>query len=460
MRRVMRLVGVIVMTVVLLTTVQASVSAESAPPPPAAAPAGTCAPDGVQESGSIYRICMPPQWRWNGDLLIWAHGYVAFNEPLAIPEDQLCAFDGLCLNDIANGLGFAFATNSYSTNGLAVRQGKDDILDLVDIFTAEHGAPNRVLLVGASEGGIITTLSVEQYPDVYDGGLAICGPIGSWRGQINYFGDARVLFDYFFGNKLNPPMGDPLNIPQWLIDDWDNYYADVVVPVVFDPANAGLLSQWVATASLPYDPADYDATVAQTVEDVLWYSVFATNDGREKLNGQPFDNRFRWYIGSNNDLLLNLLIRRVGADAAAVQEMAAYYETTGSFNIPLVTLHTIYDQQTPYWHEPLYALKVLLNGNPLNFVHFPALRYGHCQVEVWEALGAFGVLYLMTTGQRLDPQAVARLLPDAADQARYREFMKQNGAAVPDSAELAARYPALVDDPTYQALRDRLGSAR
>src|SRR5262245_58858423 len=87
---------------------------------PAAPPTTTvtCEPDGVQASGAIYRICMPAVW--NGDLVLYAHGYVGAGEPVAIPENQLSLPDGTSVPGIVNALGFAFATTSYSTNGLAV----------------------------------------------------------------------------------------------------------------------------------------------------------------------------------------------------------------------------------------------------------------------------------------------------------------------------------------------------
>ncbi len=154
-----------------------------------------CEPDGTQASGSVYRICMPAPGEYNGILVIWAHGFQDAGTAVQIPEDQLC-FGDTCLPDLVNGLGFGFATNSYSKTGLAVLQGKDDIVDLVRIFSAEKGPPRKVYLVGASEGGLITTLALEQRPDLFSAGLAACGPIGSFPLQINYFGDGRVTFEY------------------------------------------------------------------------------------------------------------------------------------------------------------------------------------------------------------------------------------------------------------------------
>ena len=66
-------------------------------------------------------------------------------------------------------------------------------------------------MTGVSEGGLITALAIEQRPDVFDGGLSTCGPIGDFSQQINYFGDFRVLFDYFFPGVM---PGSPISIPS------------------------------------------------------------------------------------------------------------------------------------------------------------------------------------------------------------------------------------------------------
>jgi pimeloyl-ACP methyl ester carboxylesterase len=134
---------------------------------PAVAAVSTCEPDGLQSTGAVYRVCMPETW--NGDLVLFAHGYVGFNEPVAIPEDQLVLPDGTSVPEIVNKLGYAFATTSYRTNGLAVLQGIDDLLDLVNVFNGTHGRARRVYLVGPSEGGIVTALAVERHPEVLAG---------------------------------------------------------------------------------------------------------------------------------------------------------------------------------------------------------------------------------------------------------------------------------------------------
>jgi pimeloyl-ACP methyl ester carboxylesterase len=348
-----------------------------------------CDTDGVQASGSIYRICMPPPAEYNGMLVIWAHGFQDAGTPVGIPEDQLCVED-FCIPDIVNGLGFGFATNSYSKTGMAIIEGKADILDLVDLYAAQKGQPSHVFLVGASEGGIITALSVERHPDVYDGGLAACGPVGDFPFQINYFGDARATFEYFFPGVI---PGDPFNPDPALVAVWTQFYDLVVEPIVFAPANRTKLDEWVRVARLPFDPADYLGTVAVSARDVLRYSVVNLADATATIGGFPYDNIGRVYTGSSNDILLNLLVQRVAADPAAVETMRTDYATSGILQRPVVTLHTRKDQQVPYVHEQLYMLKTIASGAFLTrHLNIPIDRFEHCNFTPAELLVSFAIM--------------------------------------------------------------------
>src|SRR5262249_4054436 len=123
-----RLIRLVIFTLALM--VSAATTARAA-----------CDPDGFQASGSIYRICMPASG-YNNMLVVWAHGFQHAGTPVSIPEDQLC-INGFCLPDLVNSLGFAFATNSYSKTGLAIRQGQADTVDLVNIFSMKKGKPQK-----------------------------------------------------------------------------------------------------------------------------------------------------------------------------------------------------------------------------------------------------------------------------------------------------------------------------
>ena len=367
----------------------------------------TCEPDAVQASGSIYRICMPAPADYNGSLVVWAHGFQDAGTPVSIPEDQLC-IGTFCIPEVINSLGFGFATNSYSKTGMAILQGKDDLLDLVRIYAAKIGTPAKVYLVGASEGGIITTLSLEQHYDVYSAGLALCGPIGSFPLQIDYLGDARVTFQYFFPGVIPGPIFDP---DPGLQAVWSEYYDQIVKPIVFEPSNRDRLDQWVKVAHLPFDAGDYLNTVQMSVHDVLRYSVVNITDASNVLGGFPFDNSTRLYSGSSDDLLLNLLVTRATAAPAAVAAMNTSYATTGVLKRPLMTLHTLRDQQVPFVHEPLYALKTASTGAFLTR-HLPMAidRFGHCNFMPSEVLASFAVM-LLYDGAIPDVSGISASLP-------------------------------------------------
>lgn len=381
-----------------------------------------CEPDGVQASGAVYRICMPPNWWYNGDLIIYAHGYVAITEPVGIPEDQLCLpNNGPCIPDVVNALGYGFATTSYSANGLAVTQGVADVVDLVNVFAQAHGMPDNVYVIGVSEGGLVTALTTEQYANVFDGGMAACGPVGDFRFQVNYFGNFRAVFDYFFPGLI---PGSPTSVPPALVGVWESYYDANVKPVVFAPANASKLQQLIAVTRAPVDPGDPAGSTELSVEDALWYQVVGTNDASAKLGGQPFDNQRVWYHGSLNDLQLNLLIQRVAADPAALAEINAHYQTSGVLTSPLVTLHTTLDQQVPYAHEVFYRWKTLFAGSGLKHINIPVQRYGHCNFTTLEALTALGVMLALANDQPLNEAAVRKLLPDPGQQAELQKLLE------------------------------------
>jgi pimeloyl-ACP methyl ester carboxylesterase len=335
---------------------------------------GPCQP-GVLPHGALSLICVPAVG-WNGELVVFAHGYVAFNKPLDFYH--LTFGDGPSLPAVAQGLGYAFATTSYRQNGLAILEGVDDIRELVASF---HSVPTRVHLVGASEGGLIAALLAERSPELFASAFAACGPIGSFQRQLNYFADFRVLFDYFFPGLI---PGSPIDIPASVIANWDSYYAPAIAAAV--SANPDRARELLRVAKAAYDPANA-ATVLNTTLSLLWYNVFGTNDAVQKLGGNPFDNRSKWYVGSRNDFRLNLRVRRFMASAAAREAVRAY-ETTGDLSIPVVTLHTTGDEVIPFWHEPLYLLNVDLFSHG-RFIPVPAFRYGHCNFTLSEVVGSF-----------------------------------------------------------------------
>jgi pimeloyl-ACP methyl ester carboxylesterase len=324
-------------------------------------------------------ICVPLAG-WNGQLVVFAHGFVRPDDPQL--SFELPMLDGVPLEVVVQSLGFAFATTTYRDNGLVILEGVDDIRNLLDAFSAAVRPPTRTHLFGVSEGGLVATLLAERSPELVTSAVAACAPIGNFRLQVNYIGDFRVLFDYFFPGIID---GSAIQIPPEVVTNWD-----ALVPAIAAAlqANPGRALELMRVARAAHDPSNF-TTVINTAISALRLNVLGTNDAAAKLGGNPYGNRLKLYLGSSNDLRLNLLVRRFSASPAALQQMR-FYETNGDLLVPLVTLHTILDESVPFGHELLYLPKVDLAERG-RFVPLPVNRYGHCNFTTNELLGSFAL---------------------------------------------------------------------
>jgi pimeloyl-ACP methyl ester carboxylesterase len=336
--------------------------------------------DGTLESGALSLICFPDNW--NGTLVVYAHGYVEPTAPVALPSDDVA---GVHVADAVTGLGYAYATTSYRANGLVVLPAVEDVAELIAAVRARvRPDPARTLLVGFSEGGLVAALAIERHPELVDGALAACGPIGDFTRQIDYFADARVLFDYYFPGVL---PGTAVAIPEQLRSGWSGTYEPAVLAALADdPATAAELA---AVAGIPV-PGDA-AGAAAAIDEVLWYNVFATADAQERLGGQPYANVGRQYAGSSDDAALNAGVARFEADPQA-RAALGQYDTSGDLPGPVVTLHTTGDPVVPFFHEALYRAKVEAAGRTDRLQQRSVERNGHCAFTAPELVGAFNAL--------------------------------------------------------------------
>ncbi len=346
--------------------------------------------EGVQGSGAVYKIWIPAEW--NRELVLFAHGYVEESQPVAIPESQMEVDDSTTLADAFLDMGYAFATTSYSKNGLAVKEGVADIADLTNIFKNEVGRARQTYLIGASEGGLITNLSMEKNFFLYSGALSLCGPTGDFVKQLNYFGDFRVLFDYFFPGIL---PGSAIDIPQELMDNWDMYQKKIIDAISADPLSA---LQVLRFSKAPIDPQDPNSA-AYTFVSLLWYNAFATNNARQVLGGNPFDNSDRVYKGGFGARAVNKGIARFSADAAALAAIEQDYTTSGLIFKPLVMMHTIGDQIVPKNQMDMYKEKAAEAGSSAMLTTQAIPRYGHCNFTADELMAAFSLLVYKVTGE-------------------------------------------------------------
>src|SRR5215471_5951136 len=100
----------------------------------------SCGTYGTEQGASgpaQYVVCMPPAGSYNGEMILFAHGYIAQGSPEpATWLSQLALPDGTALPTLLNGKGFGFAASSFSTDGLAILPGIQDTKALINVIGA------------------------------------------------------------------------------------------------------------------------------------------------------------------------------------------------------------------------------------------------------------------------------------------------------------------------------------
>ena len=336
--------------------------------------------DGTWE-GSLTRVCFPADW--NGDLIIYAHGYVEPQAPLAVPENVIA---GTPVEELVNALGYAYATTSYHANGLVADVAVPDVIALeFMVRSTVRPDPARVYLVGVSEGGLVAALAAERSAGVFTGALAACGPIGDFARQIDYLNDVRIVFDYFFPGVL---PGDASAPPEELVEGWTSTYAPAVVAAITGDPDRGF--ELAAVTGIPAGELDA-AALASTVVALLRYNVLGTADVQARLGGQPYDNADRVYTGSSDDAALDAGVARFTAEPAARAALERF-ETAGDPRVPVSIIHTTGDPIVPFFHQPLYEEKAIGTGTADRVARTDVDRFGHCAFTSAEILAAFGEL--------------------------------------------------------------------
>lgn len=151
-------------------------------------------------AGAGYRIEVPNNW--NGDLVMYAHGYRGTGPALTVSNPRIRA------HLIANG--YAWAASSYRENGYVPGLGAKDTHALAKFFGGKVGKPDRVYLTGHSMGGHVTGVAIEQWPKTFAGALPMCGVMGD-NELFDYFQDVYLAAETLVGNV--PAVPTPADYP-------------------------------------------------------------------------------------------------------------------------------------------------------------------------------------------------------------------------------------------------------
>jgi pimeloyl-ACP methyl ester carboxylesterase len=336
-------------------------------------------------NGAGYRIEVPANW--NGELVMWAHGYRGTALELTVDDHPLRPFL------LANG--YAWAASSYSKNDYDPAQGAKDTHALAQLFNGRVGKPSRTYITGGSMGGHVTAAVAEQWPQSYAGAMPVCGVLGDYE-LSDYFLDFNASAQALSGvgaqfpfaadylgttvpatkAELGPAYPFALNANGQNLKSLTQLRSGGVRPL-FDQ---GWLF-WNAVVS------DFLFGLGATIGD----GTVARHPGVAVQNSDVVYQFDTDPALSAAEASFNGVVQRVTADPQGRLRngMSNVAPTTGDLQIPMLTLHTLGDLFVPFLMEQEYARRVAANGKSHNLVQRATRDFGHCAFTGPELATAF-----------------------------------------------------------------------
>jgi pimeloyl-ACP methyl ester carboxylesterase len=349
--------------------------------------------------GARYSMFVPEAW--NGQLILYSHGYRDPDSPVDLrDQDNL----GL-LRERMVAQGYAVAYSSYSENGYAVRDGMLRTSQLSGIFASHFGKPARTLLMGHSMGGLIALGLAERFPERYAGALVMCGISGGSRLEVDYIGQIRVLFDFFYPGVL---PGTLLELPAGVrpLEDVTLPAQQAMTASLATGSTASMQGAFAIAAlmeglgmPIPFIQTLGPQTAIQTLAGSITYALTFHARAFEDLidrthEHSPFDNAATVYTGALAAPVLaavNAGVQRYTINPDAQAYLEHNYAPTGNLQIPVVLLDNPFDPIAPGFHADGYRDRVNAAGASALLVERRSANpfaYGHCAMSVDDTMGA------------------------------------------------------------------------
>jgi pimeloyl-ACP methyl ester carboxylesterase len=343
--------------------------------------------------GAGYRIELPEEW--NGELVLWAHGFRGLNEE-GTDFSRRLTFDEIPAREVIIGQGYGWATSTYRVNGYVPGVGVDDLLRLKDRVAEIARPAQRTYIAGGSMGGATAQLMAQEFPEEVAAALAFCPALGNvW--VVDYTVAWHALAQWMIGEA--PQRMDVDGMLDWasvlgtadesglLLTSSGEQFAALIKEFTggdrwgFDE---GLRQQWNTSFALGV---------------TLWPSLVgegspatgATITGPSDL--PPADTREHVYSAHPSagiDLQrLNEEVIRVAADPDRRHDPGIGLPT-GQLTVPMLAMKTTGDLFTPIHLDRDFQRLLQESGWDRNLVVQTVRRAGHCTFSEREALAAFG----------------------------------------------------------------------
>jgi pimeloyl-ACP methyl ester carboxylesterase len=341
---------------------------------------------------------------WNGDLVVYAHGYRGEGTALTVdppPEFQFLVDQG-----------FAWAASSYRRNSYDPGVGVIDTKNITRHMQSMLGRDlDKTYLTGFSMGGHVTVAAIEKYPNLWDGALPACGVLGDVE-LFDYF------LDYNVGSAALAGLGSDYPYPD---ADW----LDRTVPDIKSGLSNNPGGQWGGGLAQIFGAPSPLTSAGQTFKDFVevgsggdrvtydaawyfWHGLasatgdfffgFGEGDGtiasRSGVVAQNSDMTYGEEYGPEFGVIDRDVKRITAANRVRnAQGTKPAPIVNGTPSIPVLAIHTTGDLFVPIEMERIYAREVIDNGRGDLLVQRAIRDIGHCSFTGAELRQAYSDLF-------------------------------------------------------------------
>jgi len=350
-------------------------------------------------AGAGYRIEVP-KTGWNGQLVMWAHGYAGTGATLSVGNPIMRRYL------LANG--YAWAASSYTKNYYDVRAGVEDTnklaLNFVSIAAANGrslAAPSKTFISGISMGGHITAAAIEAEAQTnavnkvkYSGAVPMCGVVGD-NELFNYLSGYQVVAQQLAGLPLSSfPSADFASLtPAIQAALWTSFPTQT-------NAQGDKLKNAVAYLSGGPRPFFAEGWAEPGNQNNIWASLGGDGTISGILSANVLDTTALSYKVDASSASTTALDTAFNAAAFKIKPTADANrlrrdglrwipQVNGEISIPVVTLHTLGDLYVPFKMEQVYAARTKAKGSDKWLVQRAIRDVGHCTFTAAEAAKAF-----------------------------------------------------------------------
>ncbi len=342
--------------------------------------------------GAGYRIELPEQW--NGELVLWAHGFRGLNDEGTGFSGRL-TFDDIPARDVIIGQGYGWATSTYRVNGYVPGVGVDDLLRVKDRVAEVARPPRQTYIAGGSMGGATAQLMAQEFPEEIAAALAFCPAMGNvW--VVDYTVAWHALAHWLIGEV--PQQMDIAGMLAWAsalgTSDGTGLYltpkGEQFAALIKDFTGGerwgfeeGFRQQWNIGFSLGVTlwPSVVGESPLPTGAVIAVSNDLPPADTREHIySADP---------AAGIDLQrLNEEVLRAAADPARRHDPGIGIPN-GQLRVPMLAMKTTGDLFTPIHLDRDYQRMLQESGWAQNLVVQTVRRAGHCTFSEREALAAF-----------------------------------------------------------------------